>query len=430
MLLLSVSSILLLAVLIKRKLSKPDLLLYTFYVAFLLGTPGSYLTLHSYNWWIRDVSEDSLYLAFDLFHLSLILMGLFCFFHRGQQLKRSVSTTNQRLMIQIVFAVLCVSLLLALVFLFPSSALKALIFDSDYSTLLLAELRGNMTGGQGIPKLVIYYKNIIIRYFLPFSMIYASLLYFHTGKYKGFYYFALFVTLFCLGLDLSKAPLLKIFIILAVCRYTAGKLSFAKGVRVATISAVIIFVLYSLVMGIESSSVVSEVAHRIFVVQYVGLPITIELFSQPDDYLDFGSSVGILSKLFNVDFAFFSRATMTFANPTGVEKGTAGFLSTFAPAEGYSIAGTTGFFVTTFVIILFLSFLDKAFSNRNSIEWFSFYILLLTGFPLLIMDSATSLLVNFGFLFVFLFLLIVGLISTNHEKRKRTQIKIISKTTI
>ncbi len=362
------------------------------------------LSLSANNWWLRLVTEASLNLGFQLFQVSMTVLAIICLLRSSRGLKKKLVVEKHSTVNKAVLALLSLTLIITLTFLFPGSPLYSLIFHRNIDALMFAELRGQLTLGADIPKLIIYYKNIVIRHFIPFCVIFCALQYFHSGEHRYLFFFSVGVAVFCALIDLSKAPIVKLMLAVTLCKYSSGTLNLIGLSKAVVVGFSTLVGLYLVVMGAESGAVLVEIFERVFVVQYVGLPITIEVFSDNENYLNPLGSVGLISRIFGVEFEFFSRVTMEFANPHGFERGTAGYLSSFAPAEGYAMAGVWGFFCVLAVILFFLAFLDFWFSNTASLVWFSFYLLLVLNVPFMMMDSASSLLVNFGLIVVFIWL--------------------------
>jgi hypothetical protein len=164
-------------------------------------------------------------------------------------------------------------------------------------------------------------------------------------------------------------------------------------------------------MGAEGSEIFLNIAHRIFIAQYVGLPVTIEVFPRIHDYIDLGSTLGIIGKTLGFNYEFYSRINMEYVNPDGVLAGTAGYLATFALAEGYAINGMIGYILTGIILYLFLSRLVAYFSKKQDIKWVSFYILLLLKMPLMIMDSASAMILNYGLILMYIILILIDSLS-------------------
>lgn len=390
MILCIANTILLVFVFLRRGLTRADLLLYSYYFAFVFGVPGSYIILNTYNWWVRSVPTEVLYQAHLLYNTTIFVIGVICFLGSSVKLKRRVEIGNENIYIFLFCLVLLTSLVVVVVFLLPNSPLQRLLIFRETDALILADLRGAITSGENIPKFVLYYKNIVIRYLLPYILIYAALIYYSTNRHKLFFFTAAGMAFFTIAIDLSKAPIIKLIVVLMVCKFVVGKLNTKNTFRFSALIVFSLWTLYTFVMGVSPDLVLREILDRIFVVQYVGLPITLDVFPKYHDFL--GGFEG----------EFFSRITMEFANPYGYEQGTSGYLSTFAAAEGYAIAGMSGYIISTVLVVVFLSFLNKFLSKSRSIEWFSFYVLALLQLPFMIMDSASSLILNYGFIFVFL----------------------------
>lgn len=389
-----------------------DLIVISYYVAFVLGIPGSYLALDGSDWWLRDVSISNIYKSYVIYNITILIFGILIIFRRKTPLKKIYITSNGSKLEELTFlGVVFLTFFVTLFFIFPKSPLAQLLIYRNTDTLLLAELRGSLGVEYSGSVLVVYFKNLVIRYVLPYITIYFCITYYGTGKKKGAYFFSLAILIFCSAIDLSKAPVILTLILVVLTRYMINRISFGSVLRYAITTLVVLALLYMFVMGAQGGAIFFDILHRIFVGQYVGLPATLEVFPRIHPYIDFGSILGSFGKIFGYEYKFYSRINMEFANPGGVSAGTAGYLSTFSLAEGYAMNGVTGYILMGCFLYVFLSLMNSNFSKRNEIKWVAFYILIIFKLPLMIMDSASALIFNYGLLLVYLLIKFVGLIN-------------------
>jgi hypothetical protein len=394
------------AAIIRRfRLRYAGLPVLAFYVAVALGLPGSFLTLDGDDWWLLSVSTESIQRAAVLYNLGIVLWAGALMLSNKTPLPIPVPKKGAPAIVIALFVGLSItSAVIALAILFPDSPLFYLLKDRDVSPLALAELRGQLNVDFQGGALALYFRNLVIRYLTPFIAIYFGLLYHQTGRHKIWYGLTLATAAFTLSIDLSKGPILSLVLLVGMIRFAAGKISPRQIAVVAAVFLGATVILYTVIMGSESGQVAEEVAHRLFVAQYVGVPVTVEVFPRVAPYIDLGSVLGQLGKLFGFDYVFYSRITMDYANPWGVTAGTAGYLSTFAAAEGYAVDGIAGYFVSLGIVFAFLLLLDRHFRKSEDMKWRAFYILLAWKLPLLIMDSASGMIINYGVLLVYLLL--------------------------
>lgn len=382
----------------RRILSLPFLSLATYG---LLGVPGSWIVRREYNWWLRDVQQahiDSAYYVYCWVGViaSCAVLVLLKNSESREPLDKWVAGAPTLLVFAAASAVMVAITVMTI---FPDSALRELLSGNGPSALLYAELRGEMGSLMRNDRLLAYFNNILVNYFLMYMAVLMLVSYYTTKKHGllTLWVYACFV--FCSAQGLAKSPIVIAVIMPAIVKMYMGKISMRSVLSFVAGVSVLILVLYVVVMGSDTQEVAADIFNRLAIAQYAGLPLTLEVFDDASSHLPLLSSVGALAKIAGVEKEFFSRTLMEFANPDGVMKGLSGYMSTVAYAEGYAIGGYGGLSVAALLVAIVVGFYHN-FDRLSDIRWRSFYLLLCMKLPLLIMDSASSLIWNYGLFFL------------------------------
>lgn len=396
--------ILVLFVLVKHTTNLSFLSLSYYYVVIFVFI-GSYLAIDSNDWWLRNIQNDNIIKAFYITNIYLIVHSILLLIKKPQKINLP---TNYIAGIELYIfpVILIISLVTILILFFPNSALKSLIIDGNYNRLILAELRGSASVIQVENKIIIYFQNIVLRYFIPFIFVYYTLVYLRLNIYKKWFYLSLIVFVFSSSLTLAKAPIIKVLLLILIIRIFLGyKVNITRNF---IISLVLLIILYIFVMG-ESDifSALNSISHRIFIAQYLGFPMTLEVFPNNHEYLALSGLSGLISKILGIEYLSFSRIVMEFGNPYGVEAGTAGFMSTFYLAEGYSYAGYFGIVLTSMIVLSFFLFLDT-FTKKIKLNYLSASLIIFFIFTLSsrTVDSFSSIVLNYPF-YILVFLIVI-----------------------
>lgn len=405
---------------IKFKRSFASLPGFSYATLVIFGVPGSYIVLNIDDWWLRDISLDSIEIGYYIYNsLILLTSGLVTIYlineTKKKQYKYIIIYKNKDDLIFLISAIAI--FFIAIIFLFPDSPLYNLINNPSIDALILAELRGKMRPSYEMNILLVYFKNIFINYYLFYILIYFSIQRLVFGYGGRMFIIVLFITLFCFSLDLAKSPILHITIALAMIEFYFKGLNIMKIILFISIGLFSLVSLYIFVMGAHGIETIEMILHRTFIAQYAGFPITLDIFPRLHPHTMWYTTTGLLSKLYGVEPAFYSKIAMEFVNPEHSATGSAGFMSTVAFAEGYAANGLIGLFSAYIMIVIFVFLFSRA---RYAVElkYVSMHILLLNTIPYLMMDSTSSIVINYGVYFIFFVILLIRIFSFHFSKSK------------
>lgn len=398
-----VNLVLLVFVINKYGLDRINLKVLSYYFLCIFGLTGSYISITGEDWWLQDVSNINLLHAYVSFNIIIGAAALVLILQKTYPFPKSMVLSKENKFITYGFLFTCgTSVVITFIFLFPNSALLSLL-QGNLDALYLAETRRSMGVKEDGGAVLIYFQNIVVRYILPYVSIYFLLEFYYVNGRITSAMFALSSLLFCSAQSLAKFPIIEVFIIIFIVQHSCGKLNYKKIFTIMSTLALTMVGLYLYVMGAESEELIELIGHRIFVAQYVGLPIAMEVFPMFHPYLEIGSLLGTIGRLFSYESMSFSLITMDYANPWGVIAGTAGYLSTISFAEGYAVGGTFGMYMAAMIAYAYISLLDRIYSISTNIYKRSAYLLFLIKVPLLMIDSLSAMLLNYGLIFVMLF---------------------------
>lgn len=382
----------------------------------ILGIPGSYVAATQGDWWLRNVSTAHTNDAYLIYNsIAVILSGILFLSPSLGKKRYSISTqilvyknADDYVFLATIFFIFTVSLL----FLFPNSALQILISSHNVNVLSLAQARAEMNVSWSGSQAMLYFKNLAVRYLIPFSFSYFAIQYVALRKRACIFYFAFGAALFCAALDLAKAPIMYILLIPFFAQILY------KEVNIRSIAMPILYisgaiaVLYSIVMGQKGLAILVEVSHRIFVAQYVGFPLSLQVFPDIVEHPGWLGALGAVSTFFGNKSEFFSLSLMKFANPDGVANGVAGYVSTVAFAEGYALSGYAGILLSVALVASFILLLERKLASQE-LKSAALYLTALVRIPPLVMDSTTGLILNYGLYLTIAFVLLLKIFNAS-----------------
>lgn len=395
-LLFALNVIILIIVIRKHSIFRPSIHLYSFYVLTIYGLFGSYATLYLDDWWLRKVSDASIVRAYYLFGLTYMVYGISVYMI--QHKKIIVDIRRQEGIERSVFQIILVlSFVVSLLLIFPQSALRLFLSNPSVGAFTLAEARAAMgVNNSDLNKGVQYFQNVIIRYAVVLAYAYYAIRYIRIRQNKKWFIVAFIICFFTLSLSLNKASVVTPIIIVGIVQLLYGRKNIFMIATVGGIVVAILLLLYVLVVGASKTQSVGILCHRIFISQYVGMPVVLEAFPLYHGYIGLSALPGAMCAMLGRTHVSFGRVAMEYANPIGVDRSVAGYLSTVCFAEGYAIAGVAGVWVTLMVVILYMIAIDKLFSRIRSDVTGALYVVLLYRLSNQIMDGFTNLVLNYG----------------------------------
>lgn len=384
------------AVLRKRSILKPSIHLYSFCALTVFALIGSYASLWIDDWWLRSVSYENVVRAYYLFGVAYLLYGLSVYVVRCEPTK--IVTRRGEGIERSVFPIILVSsFVISLVLIFPHSALLQLISHPTIDPRGLAEARGTMgVNNTDLNRCVLYFQNLVIRYLVVLVFTYYAIRYIRAGQNTKWFIISFCVCWFTSSLSLAKAPIVLPFLIILIVQLMYGRVNIFRIATVVSIVVVLIFALYVIVIGANTNESGGEIAHRVFISQYVGMPVVLEAFPSYHDYVGVTGLPGSVCAMLGREHVSYSRVAMEYANPLGVDNGVAGYLSTVSFAEGYAIGGVDMMFVSLLVVILYVIWLDRHFGQITSDMMGALYIVLVYRLSLQIVDGFTNFVLNYG----------------------------------
>lgn len=407
-----ISSILVLLNIYQIRIRIDNILSLSYYILVIFLFFGSFISLRG-DWWLRLVSEENIHKAFILFHLSFIWFSIVTFLYASFKEKIHVKGMDVRFkqgIEKIIFPILILLIFIVLlVFLFPDSALMALLRNTRN-----AENLALLRGGQGYyfqgPKIVLYFKNLVMGPFLMYLVAFYGITAYLKNRYKLRFWFVLALTAFTLLIDLSKAPvvILVLFVFLIRQRYADIQIRFR---RYLLAGAVVLLIIYSFAFSITIWESLPKIFHRLTVSQYMGFANALEVFPQHHDYLRFNTISGSVSRVIGEEYVQYSRILMEYANPSGVARGTAGYMSTYYLAEAYAINGLWLLIVAAIITPLLLVLIDLFFRRTNDVLFQAFYMVLLIKIPFTLIDGFTRIFLNQELIFLFIVILTISYIN-------------------
>jgi hypothetical protein len=408
----SISSILVLLNIYKIRIRIDNMVSLSYYILIIFLFAGSFVSLNG-DWWLRKVSVENIHRAFILFHLTFIWFSLVVLFYTSVKDRIPVKEMDIKLhkgIEKLVFPLLIILILvLLLIFFLPDSALMAFLRRARN-----AEDLARLRGGQGYyfqgPKIVLYFKNLVMGPMLMYLVAFYGITHHLKNEYSKRFWFVLALTAFMLLIDLSKAPIviLILFVFLIRYRYAGSRIRLSKYLL---IGGVVLLFVYSIAFNITIWESVPRILHRLTVSQYAGFPNALEVFPPHNDYLGINSISGSVSRLFGQEYISYSRILMEYANPSGVAQGTAGYMSTYYLAEAYAINGLWILVVAALITPLFLVLLDWVFRRANDVFFQAFYMVLLVRMPLILIDGFTRIYINQELIFLFVVVLTISYIN-------------------
>lgn len=408
----SFSSLLVLLNIYKIRIRIDNIVSLSYYILIIFLFAGSFVSLNG-EWWLRKVSDENIHRAFILFHLTFIWFSLVVLLYTSVKDKIPVKEMDINLhkgIEKLVFPVLIILIVVVLVvFFFPDSALLA-FFKRTRDAGDLAQLRGDQGYYFQGPRIVLYFKNLVMGPLLMYLVAFYGITHHLRKEYTKRFWFVLALTAFMLLIDLSKAPIviLVLFVFLIRYRYAGSRIRFSNYLLVG---GVVLLFVYSIAFNISIWESVPRILHRLTVSQYVGFPNALEVFPRHNNYLGINSISGTVSRLFGQEYISYSRILMEYANPSGVAQGTAGYMSTYYLAEAYAINGIWMLVVAAIITPLFLVIIDLFFRRTNDVFFQAFYMVLLVKLPLTLIDGFTRIFINQELIFLFIIILTISYIN-------------------
>ncbi len=390
-----------------------------YYLIFITSWFASHYMLHNYDWWLRNVSASSIRKAFYLVQFYLLYYSIFViYFSKNRHKDEFVWNCSYALGFEIKFfkVVVVLSAVILIVFSFKNSALYDLIFHANVSKDQLARLRIEGSAEYKGSVLLLYFNNLITKYLLYSIYVFFAILYVKFGLFKKWFFFTAAVVGICSLIDLSKFPIVSIVILYMLIKIYYDTTIRFKNILKYTFAILSIFViLYVVVMGSHFIDSFSKIGHRIFLSQYDGFPASFDYYPKHHKFLGLTSISNKISEILGIDFNSHTRLVMEFLNPSGVKKGTAGYMSSLFLAEGYAMYGINSMVIVGMILPILLVVSDSFFLRTKSLLLKSFYFLLLIKVPFLMVNSFWLIILNYGLILTFLIFSILSLL--NRYKR-------------
>lgn len=211
--------------------------------------------------------------------------------------------------------------------------------------LLRSDSGNNFTGK--------YYRYVMFMKTLPLMLLF--ILFFMKNisfKWKVFFYVLLSYNIFVNIMDVSKAPLIKLFLILMLAYfYSQNKISRKVFVTTGIILTGVIMLMYMFIMGMSDRGffeILSAPLHRIFIGQISPFYYW-QLFQEQNGYI-YGTSFPNPAHIFPFEWRRITVEIMEFAHPKLIELGITGSMPTVFFADWFINFGP---FMALFSMILF-----------------------------------------------------------------------------
>jgi len=308
------------------------------------------------------------------------------------------------------FPILIVLIILVVLLVFlPDSALMAFLKNNRDSEDL-AKLRGVQGFYFEGPKILQYFKNLIMGTVMIYMVALFGITHFYKKEYSKRFGVILTIAVISLVMDLSKAPIVMLILLLFLIkyRYSGTRIRFR---RYFLMGGIVLLLIYSIAFNISVWESIPRVLHRLTVSQYVGFPVSFEVFPKHVDYLGVNSISGTVSRLLGKEYIQYSRILMEFSNPIGVSKGTAGYMSTYYLAEAQAIGGLWMLVLASIFTPLYIVLIDVYFRRSNDLFFQAFYMVLLIRIPFLLIDGFTRIFINTELIFLFIVVLSIRFIN-------------------
>jgi len=401
----------------KIRIQIDNMMSLSYYILIIFLFAGSFISLQG-DWWVRKVSADNIHKAFTLFHLSLIWFSLAVFFYTSFKDKIPVKDKNiqfRKGIEKLIFPLLIIIIVLVLlIFFLPDSALMAFLKRTREAEDL-ARIRGDQGYYFEGPKIILYFRNLVMGPLLLYMVAFYGIYHYMRHGYTKWFRLLIVLTAFMLILDLSKAPVVILILLIFLLRYRyAGNP--IKVSKFLLIGGVVLIFVYSIAFNISVWESVPRILHRLTVSQYAGFPNALEVFPLHHDYLGINTISGSVSRMFGQEYVAYSRVLMEFANPSGVEQGTAGYMSTYYLAEAYAIGGIWMFAAAAILTPLLLALIDFVFRRTNDVFFQAFYMVLLIKLPFILIDGFTRIFINQELIFLFIAILTISYLNNIARK--------------
>ena len=208
----------------------------------------------------------------------------------------------------------------------------------------------------------IYVKNIIMLIITPI-LSYIAYIYMRTTKEKK--WIILFAISFILNIfiktyDFSKSPLIYYICYFFIIEVMLGKtFKLKKVIPFIIVAITLVVIFYTVIMGYDGKliSLSNGPLSRVFISQAGALFLHFDAFPDRIDYLN-GHSFPPFTKIFFGEGEYdvrSGREVMELYNPTAVENGTAGVLSTVFLGEAYANFGLIGVIVAPIIVGIIFS---------------------------------------------------------------------------
>ena len=208
----------------------------------------------------------------------------------------------------------------------------------------------------------IYVKNIIMLIITPL-LSYVAYIYMKTtkeNKWKILFVLSFILSIIVKTYDFSKSPVIYYICFFFIIEILLGKtFKLRKIIPYITIAVIIIIIFYTVIMGYEGKlfSLSSGPIARIIMGQASTLFLHFQAFPNQIDYLGGHSFPPFTKVLFGEgEYDIRSgRSVMELYNPTAVENGTAGVMSTVFIGEAYANFGYIGLFIAPIIVGMIFS---------------------------------------------------------------------------
>jgi len=286
------------------------------------------------------------------------------------------------------------------------------VFDGlDASDLaLLRSESGNNFPGK-------YYRYAMFMKTLPLLLIF--ILFFMKNisfKWKMFFYTLLGYNIFINVMDVQKAPLIKLFLILMLAYfYSQNKISRKVFVTTGIILTGVIMLMYMFIMGMSDRSfleILSAPLHRVFIGQ-ISPFYWWQLFQEQNGYL-YGTSFPNPAHIFPFEYRRITVEVMEFAHPELVELGIVGSMPTVFFADWFINFGPLMALFSMVLLGFILQITDIYFISKlakhKSLLLSVVFIYMINYFGRYAGTSFTGIIIDTGWIFpVFIILMIMVL---------------------
>ncbi|MEM4282836.1 MAG: hypothetical protein QXN89_04160 [Candidatus Woesearchaeota archaeon] len=226
------------------------------------------------------------------------------------------------------------------------------LFSSNISGFEFAQLRieagREFSGNQYIRNLF----SVLLAPFVSYVAFAYSLLYPHNRKIKLWFFMTFATAVLAVTSDGQKLPILNYLLALFFIRgFIRGGFTPLKIIFIATLTAILISILYIVTTGHLDIGLAQGPIGRILMTAVAGVPLHFMIFPSLHPFLQGASFPGWLAgALFGVEHVRSARVIMELINPAAVESGTAGVINTLFIAEAWANFGWAGLIAAPFIV--------------------------------------------------------------------------------